>query len=455
MASFKINRTINIFTVCLQRFGVWADWDHPYLTLDPEYEAAHIKVFGQMVFKGFIYRDRKPVHWSPSSRNALAEAELEVSDFVVAHMSSKGIDLHTKECHHVIKYVDGSFSLKTNKGTTDGFSHVMFGTGHKPNTKTDLPVFVALRRDDWGDSQRNKLMFCKRCDGAYHCYCQHPPHNVKRGSYGFECQRTFVPEKSQDVTSEFTRTIAGSGSSLRPSPRRNLNNLQERNDSFTILLVFSPVLRGVNVESAPRTWSSPEEAGAAVAAELLTGTWTNCSLPIRIFEEGSVLTCLLPLLWTTVVNDSSLKKEVETFAEMPSRSHCVAILEDAILITAASSLGRNSPHSLVLNNAKNTTPLNSQSPVTINSGGVVFFALFNAKESGEFLPKEEAAVIKIASSRMATQSERLSCEFAKWLGVRNNLALVGKTQGYGKPVDRVVGNHVYLYVYKQKLKRIR
>ncbi|GJU23971.1 hypothetical protein Tco_1162592 [Tanacetum coccineum] len=141
---------------------------------------------------------------------------------------------------------------------------------------------------------------------------------------------------------------------------------------------------------------------------------------------------------TTVVNDSSLKKEVETFAEMPSRSDCVAILEDAILITAASSLGRNSPLSLVLNNAKNTTPLNSQSPVTINSGGVVFFALFNAKESGEFLPKEEAAVIKIASSRMATQSERLSCEFAKWLGVRNNLALVGKTQGYGKPFDRVV-----------------
>ncbi|GJT79991.1 hypothetical protein Tco_1054333 [Tanacetum coccineum] len=45
--------------------------------------------------------------------------------------------------------------------------------------------------------------------------------------------------------------------------------------------------------------------------------------------------------------------------------------------------------------------------------GVVFFALFNHKESGEFLPKEAATVIKIASSRMATQSERLGCEFAK------------------------------------------
>ncbi|GJR06052.1 DNA topoisomerase 2-binding protein 1 isoform X1 [Tanacetum coccineum] len=56
--------------------------------------------------------------------------------------------------------------------------------------------------------------------------------------------------------------------------------------------------------------------------------------------------------------------------------------------------------------------------------GVVFFALFNHKESGEFLPKEAATVIKIASSRMATQSERLGCEFAKWLGVRSPQARV-------------------------------
>lgn len=54
----------------------------------------------------------------------------------------------------------------------------------------------------------------------------------------------------------------------------------------------------------------------------------------------------------------------------------------------------------------------------MNSGGVVFFALFNNNESREFLPKEAAAVIKIASSRMATQSERLGYEFARWLGVR-------------------------------------
>ncbi|MDJ0598241.1 MAG: isoleucine--tRNA ligase [Crocosphaera sp.] len=60
-----------------KRFGVWGDWENPYLTLTPEYEAAQIGVFGEMALKGYIYRGLKPVHWSPSSQTALAEAELE------------------------------------------------------------------------------------------------------------------------------------------------------------------------------------------------------------------------------------------------------------------------------------------------------------------------------------------------------------------------------------------
>ncbi|KAL8140919.1 hypothetical protein V2J09_006940 [Rumex salicifolius] len=56
--------------------------------------------------------------------------------------------------------------------------------------------------------------------------------------------------------------------------------------------------------------------------------------------------------------------------------------------------------------------------VTVNSGGVVFFALFNKPENDDPSLNQAAAVIKISSSRIATQSERLGYEFAKWLGVR-------------------------------------
>jgi isoleucyl-tRNA synthetase len=70
-------KTVDEQRQAFKRYGVWGDWEHPYLTLKPEYEAAQIGVFGQMVLKGYIYRGLKPVYWSPSSKTALAEAELE------------------------------------------------------------------------------------------------------------------------------------------------------------------------------------------------------------------------------------------------------------------------------------------------------------------------------------------------------------------------------------------
>jgi isoleucyl-tRNA synthetase len=75
-AAFAL-KTVETQKIGFKRLGVWGEWDKPYLTLQPEYEAAQIGVFGQMVLKGYIYRGLKPVHWSPSSKTALAEAELE------------------------------------------------------------------------------------------------------------------------------------------------------------------------------------------------------------------------------------------------------------------------------------------------------------------------------------------------------------------------------------------
>ncbi len=63
-----------------KRWAIWGDWENPYLTLKKNYESAQIEVFGKMFLKGYIFRGLKPVHWSPSSRTALAEAELEYPD---------------------------------------------------------------------------------------------------------------------------------------------------------------------------------------------------------------------------------------------------------------------------------------------------------------------------------------------------------------------------------------
>lgn len=63
-----------------KRLGVRGDWENPYLTLRPAYEAEQIKVFGEMAKKGYIYKGLKPVYWSPSSESALADAEIEYKD---------------------------------------------------------------------------------------------------------------------------------------------------------------------------------------------------------------------------------------------------------------------------------------------------------------------------------------------------------------------------------------
>ena len=63
-----------------KRLGVLGDWDNPYLTLVPEFEAAQIRIFGEMAKRGVIYRGFKSVYWCPDDETALAEAEIEYSD---------------------------------------------------------------------------------------------------------------------------------------------------------------------------------------------------------------------------------------------------------------------------------------------------------------------------------------------------------------------------------------
>ena len=63
-----------------KRIGVLGDWEHPYKTMDPGFEAEEVKVFGAMYKKGYIYKGLKPVYWCYHDETALAEAEIEYQD---------------------------------------------------------------------------------------------------------------------------------------------------------------------------------------------------------------------------------------------------------------------------------------------------------------------------------------------------------------------------------------
>ena len=92
---------VNIQMGQFKRLGVTADWEHPYLTMSPEFEAREVRVFGEMYRKGYIYKGLKPVYWCPKDETALAEAEIEYQ---------------TDECTSI--YV--KFRLKNDQGKLTG-----------------------------------------------------------------------------------------------------------------------------------------------------------------------------------------------------------------------------------------------------------------------------------------------------------------------------------------------
>lgn len=107
-----------------KRLGVSGDWDNPYITLTPDYEAAQIRVFGEMAKKGYIYRGAKPVYWSWSSESALAEAEIEYHDLVSTSLyyanrvkDGKGIlDTDT----YIVVWTTTPFTITASRGLTMG-----------------------------------------------------------------------------------------------------------------------------------------------------------------------------------------------------------------------------------------------------------------------------------------------------------------------------------------------
>lgn len=107
-----------------KRLGVSADWENPYITLTPDYEADQVRVFGAMADKGYIYRGAKPVYWSWSSESALAEAEIEYHDIDSTSLyyankvkDGKGIlDTDT----YIVVWTTTPFTVIASRGLTVG-----------------------------------------------------------------------------------------------------------------------------------------------------------------------------------------------------------------------------------------------------------------------------------------------------------------------------------------------
>ncbi|MDR3112225.1 MAG: isoleucine--tRNA ligase [Elusimicrobiota bacterium] len=192
-----------------KRLGVLADWDNPYLTLNPKYEASIIKVFGELYKKGFIYRRKKPVYWCMSCETAMADAEVEYAP-------------HTSDSIFV-KFQIKTFPdiLKTKEQTLKNFSVLIWTT-----TPWTLPSNVALAFNSQAEyiaavfklenGKEEKLIIAK-------ALAENVKNKIKAASYeiilsakganfvNIKCQNPLIERNSQGIVADFVSMEDGTG----------------------------------------------------------------------------------------------------------------------------------------------------------------------------------------------------------------------------------------------------
>lgn len=86
-----------------KRLGVFGEWDNPYLTMNPKYQADILSVFGDFVERGSVYRGQKPIHWCTHCLTALAEAEVEYNEHTSPSITVK---FELKDGAEVLDFAD-------------------------------------------------------------------------------------------------------------------------------------------------------------------------------------------------------------------------------------------------------------------------------------------------------------------------------------------------------------
>lgn len=131
---------VDIQRKSFKRLGVRGDFDHPYLTLDSKYEGTQIKVFGDMVEKGYIYKGHKPVYWCADCETALAEAEVEYAEHKSPSIYVKfkvvdGKNIVNEDNTYVVIWTTTPWTLPANVAISlhPDFDYILVEGEHKGN----------------------------------------------------------------------------------------------------------------------------------------------------------------------------------------------------------------------------------------------------------------------------------------------------------------------------------
>jgi isoleucyl-tRNA synthetase len=187
-----------------KRLGVVGDWENPYITLQPSFEAKQIEVFGEMAKAGCIYKGLKPVYWCPSCETALAEAEIEYMEkhsqsiYVKFPVREDGGKLSaiagSMENLHVMIWTTTTWTLPGNMAISvnPGFVYVVVDTGREKVVVARELVAAVMKAGDVADYKVLGEISGAELEGVV---CRHP----------------FLDRDSLVITGEHVTLEAGTG----------------------------------------------------------------------------------------------------------------------------------------------------------------------------------------------------------------------------------------------------
>lgn len=148
------HKYIDIQRTQFKRLGVLGDWENPYLTLNKEYEAEELRLFGDIVEQGFVYRGKKPVYWSIPCRTALAEAEVEYKDHISQSVYVK-FPLVGRPGVSVVIWTTTPWTLPANLAVAynSTFSYALVQAGEEQFVVSAMLLSAVAEKCGWTDYQ--------------------------------------------------------------------------------------------------------------------------------------------------------------------------------------------------------------------------------------------------------------------------------------------------------------
>ena len=193
---------IDIQRASFKRLGVFGDWENPYLTMDPAYEANILRVFAKLVENGSIYQSKKPVQWSYGAQTALAEAEVEYADKVSPAIFVKfPLENATERCLQAASipiWTTTPWTLPANLGIAlhPEFTYVVgkFSNGETEETFVIVRELIEQFAEKTGFALKETLSEIKG-----------------KELEGLEAKHPFLPRTSKVILANFVTTETGTG----------------------------------------------------------------------------------------------------------------------------------------------------------------------------------------------------------------------------------------------------